>query len=139
MDFSEIKGQEHVKRAIEVALAGNHNMLITGGPGMGKTTLMYSACEMGREALVYDGRVAPAPYLDNNHPVIMTTTPCECGYYHAEDRECTCSSSLIEIHMQPVNDIIHHIDIFAELAPLRFEQIIDDLSQLGGGQYVVVH
>lgn len=39
VDFSKVKGQQHVKRALEIAAAGHHNVRMVGSPGVGKSLL----------------------------------------------------------------------------------------------------
>ncbi len=127
MDFSEVRGQQHAVRAIEVALTGNHNLVLIGEPGGGKTTLATAAMALRESPLAtFDGQVPiHLKVNDSRMSTITTTTPCQCGWYLSDERECTCSPGNIKVHMAEINAIQHSVDMWVGLSSLGFDQIID--------------
>jgi magnesium chelatase family protein len=77
VDFADIKGQEHAKRALEIAAAGNHNTLLSGPPGTGKTLLarampgILPALTLD-EALEVTRIYSVADLLHGDHPLMHT-------------------------------------------------------------------
>jgi magnesium chelatase family protein len=74
-DFSDVKGQEHVKRALEIAAAGNHNVLMVGPPGVGKSLLARAMPGIlprltTDEALEVTRIYSIADMLRGDHPLI---------------------------------------------------------------------
>jgi len=74
-----IKGQEMGKRAVLVAAAGNHSLLLVGSPEVGKTMLRAVALELGL-AKTFEAR------------------PCPCGYYNDPRSDCACTAEDIAVH-----------------------------------------
>ena len=76
VDFQDVKGQEHVKRALEVAAAGSHNLLTHGPPGFGKTMLTRRMSTI-LTRLSFDEAL-------------------ECTKFHSIAEMLSCGTSLIE-------------------------------------------
>jgi magnesium chelatase family protein len=76
-DLQDIKGQEQVKRALEIAAAGNHHMLMMGPPGSGKTMLARRLAtilpEIGFEEALETTQIhSIAGLLGNGRPLVAT-------------------------------------------------------------------
>ena len=84
-DFSEVMGQESVKRALEVAAAGQHNILLVGSPGSGKSMLARRLPSIlpdmtGQEALEATEIWSVAGLTDQTHP-LLTCRPFRAPHH----------------------------------------------------------
>lgn len=99
MDFQDIKGQEHVKRGLEVALAGNHGVLLISPKGNPDIKKFYE---------VVGSINALLPLYD--------MLPCPCGYFTDPKHECNCTPSQLQSHLTkegnrlPLDSIAIHLE-----------------------------
>lgn len=85
VDFASVKGQQHVKRALEIAAGGNHNVRLIGPPGTGKTLLARAIPgilpELSYEEALEVTRIySVADMLQADHP-LMTTRPFRAPHH----------------------------------------------------------
>ena len=76
-DFADVKGQENVKRALEIAAAGGHNILIVGPPGAGKSMMAKRLPgilpDMSREEIIASTEIHSVAGLTGpDHPIVCT-------------------------------------------------------------------
>lgn len=89
IDFKDVKGQEHVKRGMEVAAAGGHNVLLIGPPGSGKSMLAKRLptilSEMTLEESLETSQIHSVAGLIGANRVLIGTRPFRSPHHTISD------------------------------------------------------
>lgn len=91
-DFQEIRGQDHAKRALEIAMAGAHNILMQGPPGAGKSMLASRAA-----SLLPEPTPEEALEITMIHSLSATAYGCEKLWRHRPFRSPHHSASMVSL------------------------------------------
>lgn len=129
MDFSEIIGQEAAKRGLEIAAAGNHNCILIGSPGSGKSSLAKAMAgilpPMNRDQALQTSKIYSVAGLGNPSGGLIRRRPFRSPHYSASVAAMIGggSDSIMPGEISLAHNGILFIDEFCEM-PKRVMEVL---------------
>ena len=146
LDFKDVKGQENAKRALEIAAAGGHNILLVGPPGSGKSMLskrlpsilpdmtrqeqldvtqIYSVMRQPLEdGQVTISRVQGSQTFPCEFMLVCAMNPCPCGWYGDPSGRCTCSQAAVDRYLSRISGpMLDRVDMIVEVSSVKFDEL----------------